>query len=1022
MSLISVFARNSILVAACLVLAAIPVLAQAEAPAKTLDVRKVALDNGLRIYVVERPATPTFAAIYQFGVGGASDPKGKSGIAHLLEHMMFKGTTNVGTLDPEKEAPLMQRLSKLWQELHAELDKEDDPFQELDQEKIEGLRKEIEQVSAEQKKLIIKNEYDELMSRAGSVGMNASTGNDVTRYYIQLPANMLELWFRMEADRLLNPVFREFYSERDVVLEERRLRTENTAWGRMNEALHALLFAAHPYGQPVIGWPRDLQRLVREDAMDYFRTYYSPSNCIMVLVGDVKSDEVKRLGEKYLGAWERQSIPRLPITSEPEQEGERRRVVEFDAEPILSMAWRTVPEGHEDQYALDVLAMVLGGLHSSRFDETIIQKERLASGAGTGHPTFKYSGYFIAYGVLRGEHDAGELEQAIEREIKKIQEEGISEVELERAKTAVEVSRVASLKSNAGLASWLASAVYFSGSPDYFEEYERRVNAVTAEQVKEAALEYLQPKRKNLIEVRRVESSGDGGRGRGADVAHQRGGGPGERGKLHSTGFKGGMELMRAAKPVDLHIPEIGKEVKRVETASGITLFIKEDHSAPSIEMSFSWLGGSNSAPVAELAPFELASRLLNEGGTENLSPSALQARKDELGMSFSVGIGSTLGSGYFWSLTRNFEQSFDLALEVLMHPRLDGERLETLRGQYVERMRRRTESPGRAASVLLNHAIYQGHPRLGYVPTKAEIEAITPEQIRKIWKRYLGSDNLYLTVVGDFESSEMVELIEAKLGGWRTAEETARRYITHEPFINPGVYLVEKELPQPAVRLYHQIEVDRMAPKEDHAALEILNDILGGSGFRSRLMERLRSDEGLTYGIYSGISHQARPGIPGKLRISYQTKKESVAHSIDSVLQEVQKVIKEKVGEAEVQEQIESWRNRFIFKYTNDFYIVARLMRSELDDRSYDYDRIVLDEVQKVTVKDVRRVAKKYLKPENLTIAIFGALTDEDRKALDERLGLHILKKEEVFTGGYDDVPPPDSAPMEPSGRSAVN
>jgi predicted Zn-dependent peptidase len=1021
MPVIAPFARKILLIAASIALLAMPALAEAVAPAKALDVKEVALENGLRIYVVERPATPTFAAIYQFGVGGASDPKGKSGIAHLLEHMMFKGTTTVGTLDVEKEAPLMRRLSELWHELHLEMDKEDDPFREPDREKMESLQKEIEQVSAEQKKLIVKNEYDELMSRAGSVGMNASTGNDVTRYYIQLPANMLELWLKMEADRLLNPVFREFYSERDVVLEERRMRTENTAWGRMSEALQALLYTAHPYGQPVIGWPRDLQRLVREDAMEYFKTYYSPSNCIMVLVGDVGASEVKRLAEKYLGAWERQTIPRLPITSEPEQDGERRRIVEFDAEPILNMAWRTVPEGHPDQYALDVLSMVLGGLYSSRFDETIIQKERLASGAGTGHPTYKYSGYFIAYGMLRGEHDAADLEQAMEREIKKIQEDGISEVELERAKTAVEVSRVESLKSNAGLASWLANAVYFSGSPDYFEEYERRVNAVTAEQVKEAAVKYLQPKRKNVVEVRRVESAGGGG-SRGASVAHQRGGGPGERGKLHSTGFKSGMELIRNADPVDLHIPEIGKEVQRVELPSGITLFIKEDHSAPSIEMSFGWLGGSNTAPVEDLAPFELASQLLDEGGTEKLSPTELQARKDELGMSFSVGVGSTLGSAYFWSLKRNFEKSFDLALEILMHPRLDPERLETLRGQYIESMRRRTESPGRAASVLLSHVIYKDHPRLGYVPSKEEIEAITPEKVREIWKRYLGRDNLYMTVVGDFETSDMVDLIESKIGSWKEAENSERRYITHDPIINPGVYVVEKELPQPAVRLYHQIDVDRRAPKEDHAALEILNDILGGSGFRSRLMERLRSDEGLTYGIYSSLSHQGRPGVPGRLRISYQTKKDSVAHSIDSVLEEVHKIIKEKVGEAEVQEQIESWRNRFIFRYTNDFYIVARLMRAELNDRPYDYDRMVLDEVQKVTVKDVRRVAKKYLEPENLTVAIFGTLTEEDRKALDERLGLKVLKKEKVFAGGYEESQPDGDAPVEPSGRLPVN
>jgi predicted Zn-dependent peptidase len=1006
--------RNGLLLGACLLLVAWPAHAEQAAAVRTLDIKEISLDNGLRIFVVERPATPTFAARYQFGVGGASDPKGRSGIAHLLEHMMFKGTTGVGTLDAEKEAPLMERLSQLWHQLHEELDKKDDPFTEADSDKIEALREEIERVSAEQKKLIVKNEYDELMSRAGAVGMNASTGNDITRYYVQLPSNRLELWFRMESDRLLNPIFREFYSERDVVLEERRLRVENTAWGRMREAMGALLFAAHPYGQPVIGWPRDLQRLVREDAMDYFTTYYSPSNCIMTLVGDVKADEVRRLAEKYLGGWKRQNLPRLPITSEPEQEGERRRVVEFDAEPILSMAWRTVPEGHPDQYALDVLSKVLGGLYSSRFDETIVQKERLVSGAATSHPTLRYSGYFIAYGVLRGEHTAAELEQAMEREIKRIQDDGITSVELERAKTAVEVSRVESLKSNAGLASRIANAVFFSGSTDYFEEYENRINAVTVEQVKEVAVEYLQPRRKNVVEVRKVEGSGGGGGGHGADVAHQRGAIP-ERGRLHSSGFEQAMKLIRSAKDIKLHIPEIGKEVQRVELDSGITVFIKEDHTAPSVEMSFRWLGGSNSAPVEKLAPFKLASSLLDEGGTERLSPTELQARKDELGMSFSIRFGSTLCSGYFWSLTRNFEQSFDLALEVLIRPRLDQERLQTLKGQYIEQMRRRSESPGRAATVLLNHVIYKDHPRLGYVPSKEEIEAITSTEVREIWKRYLGKGNLYITVVGDFDATTMLETIENKLGGWRMAEDDSRLFITHEPFIRPGAYLVEKELPQPAVRIYHQIDVDRRASREDHAALEILNDILGGSGFRSRLMERLRSDEGLTYGIYSGVSHEGRPGVPGRIRITYQTKKASVAHSIKSVLEEIRKIIKEKVGEPEVQEQIESWRNRFIFRYTNDFYIVSRLMGNELDDRPYDFDSIKLEQVQKVTVEDVRRAAKKYLKPENLTVVVYGALTDEDKKELTEKYGLKALKHEEVFTGGYEEPAPSEPPSMQP-------
>jgi len=248
----------------------------APAPPQKLDIKEIRLDNGLRIFVLERTASPTFAGYYQFGVGGASDPKGRTGIAHLLEHMMFKGTKNVGTLDPSAEAPLMKRLSDLWHQLDGELDRSENPFQKPDPAKIEALKKEIEKVSEDQKRLIVKNEFDELMTRAGGVSENASTGNDTTNYFIQLPSNQLELWFRLESDRILHPVFREFWSERDVVHEERRMRTENQAEGLADEQLDALVFMAHPYRNPVVGWPRDVARLKQEDALAYFRTYYSP--------------------------------------------------------------------------------------------------------------------------------------------------------------------------------------------------------------------------------------------------------------------------------------------------------------------------------------------------------------------------------------------------------------------------------------------------------------------------------------------------------------------------------------------------------------------------------------------------------------------------------------------------------------------------------------------------------------------------------------------------------------------------
>jgi zinc protease len=215
-----------------------------------------------------------------------------------------------------------------------------------------------------------------------------------------------------------------------------------------------------------------------------------------------------------------------------------------------------------------------------------------------------------------------------------------------------------------------------------------------------------------------------------------------------------------------------------------------------------------------------------------------------------------------------------------------------------------------------------------------------------------------------------------------------------------------------------HEIKVDRKATLEDHAALEILNDILGGSGFRSRLMERLRSDEGLTYGVYSYLSHDGRPGVPGEIGASYETKKASVAQSIASLDEEFRKMADGKVSEAEVQEQIDAWRNRFVFEFTNDFYSVARLMDQEIEDRPYDYDRRLLDAVQKVTPADVERVAKRYLKPGKLSISVFGALTDEDRETLSRKFRLKVLPKSEVFRGGYDATEP--SKEEQPAGAGA--
>ncbi len=998
----SPFIRIPLLITLLLALA-LPGAARGGEQSLVDEIEEIRLDNGLRIFVLERDFSPTFSAIYQFKVGGAADPKGRSGIAHLLEHMMFKGSESIGTLDRKKEKRIMARLSELWHELDRERTRCEEPFGEADEERIAELESEIESLAAEHKAIIVKNEYDELLTRAGGVAVNAGTSWDFTRYFVQLPANQLEFWFRIESERLTRPVFREFYSERDVVREERRLRYENRAEGMVTEAINGLLFRGHPYTTPVIGWPSEVERLKREDAEDYFRTYYSPGNCVMVLVGDLDRGEVERLAKKHLGKWKPQEFPPLLIAEAPEPRGERRQTVRFDAEPSITLGWNTVPDGLADNYPLVLLARLLGGMSSSRLDRDLVNERRIATSVGAYNYGGLYEGSFEVYGQPQGEHTLDELEGAILEHVRRVRDEGVSEEELERAKVAFETWRVNRLESNLWLAFSIGSTVGQSGDLDYIDEFEERISAVTAEQVQDVAQRYLTPSRLCVVPVLRPED-GDGGAQvtGGGSMAHAHGSPPGDRGAAHSKGYRKLMDVMESAPPVEIAVPVVGEDVERLVLGSGITVFLKEDHAVPSVSMGFSWLGGSNTTPVEELAPAQFASGLLGKGGTEELTPEELEVRLDELGMRFNVWIGSTQSGARFWSLSRNFAESFDLAMDILTEPRLDTDRLEVQKGRYISNMKRRYDRPSRAVRLLSNHVLRGDHPRLGYTPAKTEVEAVAVADVSGIVDRYLGPDNLFVTVVGDFERDALLAGLEERLGAWSRAQDSERDWLERTPVAKPGVYVLEKEIPQPAVLLSQEIDIDRTAPPEEHAAVEILNEILGGSGFRSRLMERLRSDEGLTYGVYSRCRHQGREEVPGSLSIQYQTQRDAVARSIEIVLEVYQQLLADGVTVEEVAEQIQTWRNRFIFRFENRSASIQRLMALELDDRPYGYDQEQLEWIEAVTVADVNAAARKYLDPADLSICVFGKLTPEDEAALAETYGLTKLAKEEVFSGGY--------------------
>jgi predicted Zn-dependent peptidase len=482
-----------------------------------LPITEYRLENGMRFLIVERRESPTFSAYLRFQVGSADETPGRTGLAHLLEHMMFKGTTLFGTLDPERELPILEKIDARYLTLQAERAKARMPGGRMDPAAVAALEKEIADLEADAKRFVLRNELWEIYRRNGGVRLNASTSREGTQYFVSLPNTRLALWALLESDRMRNPVFREFYTEREVVQEERRQRVDTSPPGQLMEAALATAFVALPYRHPILGWPSELENLTRPQARDFFRTYYAPNNALAVLVGDLDGAEVIRTLERYFGSIPTQPIPPGPLLEEPPQPGERRIRVEFPAEPQLLMFYRIPPIGHTDMHPISVLATLLGDGRSSRLHKRLVEERRLATSIATAPWFLRHAGLFLIQATPRGPHTLEEVEAAIEEELQRAQTEAPTPRELAKVRNQIEVRAIRGLASNAGLASQLGSAWALTGDWRSAFEERRKIQAVTAEEVVAVAKRYFVPSQRtvaSLVRGKAPESRPPAGRGR----------------------------------------------------------------------------------------------------------------------------------------------------------------------------------------------------------------------------------------------------------------------------------------------------------------------------------------------------------------------------------------------------------------------------------------------------------------------------------------------------------------------------
>jgi predicted Zn-dependent peptidase len=434
--------------AAILVLAALATAQDIASFEKRITVKK--LDNGLTVVICERPEAPVFSFYTHVDAGSTQDPLGQTGMAHMFEHMAFKGTDKIGTKDYPAEKIALEKVEQAYA---AYIEERDRPVGR-DEQKLKQLETAWQAATKDATQYVVPNQFGEIVERNGGEDMNASTNEDETNYFYSMPENRLELWAYLESERFMHPVMREFYKERNVVIEERRMRTDSNPIGRLLEQFQTAAFQAHPYHRPTIGWMSDLNSFSATDAQKFFDRYYIPSNMVVTVVGDVKAAETMALIEKYFGRIPSHQQPDERTTTEPPQNSERRVVLQDMSQPLYLEGYHRPDYRNPDDAVYDAIADLMSEGRTSRLYRALVRDQKLASySAGfTGLPGSKYPHLFAFYAFPLPGHKPEQMAGAIHAEIERIKKEDISDEELKMIKTRAKANLIRGLGSNEGLA------------------------------------------------------------------------------------------------------------------------------------------------------------------------------------------------------------------------------------------------------------------------------------------------------------------------------------------------------------------------------------------------------------------------------------------------------------------------------------------------------------------------------------------------------------------------------------------
>jgi zinc protease len=899
-----------------------PVAFMAAAPGGA-GVQETVLKNGMKVLLVEDHAAPvaTFSVFYR--VGSRQEGLGNTGSAHLLEHMMFKGTESrpKGAI-----MALLDRIGAQW---------------------------------------------------------NATTYYDYTNYYETVPVEKLETVISLEADRMVRSLILD--EERDlerIVVRNELERGENSPTRALINDLWAEAYKAHPYHHPVIGWRSDVEGVPTEKLRDFYRLYYQPDNAIAVAIGDFKADDALAMIEKHFGGLTGSRPLPVLYTAEPPQRGERRFVLNQAGDlKVVGMAWKAPAASDPDMVPLKLIQLILSGELdlgpfgdsldpgiSNRLYQGLVEKE-LVTYAGIYYAPLKDPGIFSILALPRPEMGHDKVEKAIRVQIERLKTEKVSTEELERAKARAAAAYGMMQDGTSGRAMLLG---YFAVVADWrlAQEFSAKVQAVTADDLLRAAKKYfvedqlttgwfvpLSAPKRAAVESGEIARSGvesihgfDGQSPHGAD------------------GQSPGVSTPGASEP--LAPATAAAAVQRTVLANGLTVLIRENHSSPTFSIAGSVKAGGAFDPLGKPNTALLTAECLTRG-TIKSNKLQIAKRLEEVGASLNYFPGSEEVSLQARGLSRDFDRVLELLAETLSEPSFPSAEVQKLKRETIAQLQQREDSPATRARRAFQEGLYpKGHPYYVY-PLEETIESIrslSPGALQAFHKAHYGGNTTVIAVVGDVDGKAVLEAIEKRLG--KLPKVQAKLSIPKVPVrTQPGretVYVPDK--PNVEVLFGQQGEITRADP--DYYPAMLGNFIFGGAA-SSRLFQHVRDRLGLTYGIYSSLSASHGAG-PWSVSLTLNPE------NVDKALPIVANMSEELVRDGVTDQELASAKETLVGKYKVGLATNSGMAGVLAIFESYGFPPDFVEQhprkIEAVTREQVGEVLKRTLRPKDALVVIAGS------------------------------------------------